>query len=199
MRGALVLAGLLLIAGPLTANPWQPFTALALSPDGQFLATGGMGGEVLWWELSTGEVLGRWQLGSRPIAAVAFDRRAEALGAITLDSKAYRVSGPDHPAQDMASGGEGWSSLSLGVSRWLDRGAPMSGVQISPEDSTIQGFPDGRILIRRAGGPDLSWQAHQGAVTGLALTSGSAVLVSCSYDGALALWDSETGELLARL
>lgn len=197
MRLLLVLAVLLGGASSVTAVPWQPFTALAESADGRFLATGGREGEVLCWEVSTGEVLWRWQLVGRPVAGLAFDSVGVTLGAVLVDGVASLLSVADGTKGSLAPSAGTWSSLPASVIRWQNA-PPMSGTLVRLGDRVARGSPDGRIVVTDLTG-EVSWQAHGAAVTGLVWNAEGTILTSCAYDGSLARWDSRTGRLLARL
>jgi WD40 repeat protein len=194
---------LLAVSTPFMAGaaPWQPFTAIAASSDGRFLATGGLGGEVLFWELSTGEVLGRGRVIDQPVAGLLFDAAGANLGVAFVGGEGYEIALPEMVARKITLEGGSWSGLSRSVDRWRAIGSPMSGVEASFGALVAQGFPDGRIALRRAPGgePERIWPAHEGAVTGLVWSQDGAILTSCSSDGSLARWEASTGKLLFRL
>lgn len=200
MKPVLAVCLVVWVVGGLGAQPWQGFTALTVSADGRWFATGGREGEILWWETATGEVQGRWSLGSRcPVVALAFAGSGPALAAAGLDgalwSLATPLSLPLVPTQ--LAGGD----LASAPARWL-ASAPLSrGVEAWGTGLSVRGSPDGTITVTAGGlpGGSLSWQAHGAVVTGLALLPDGASLLSCSYDGTLALWDFRTGRLLGRL
>jgi WD40 repeat protein len=76
-----------------------------------------------------------------------------------------------------------------------------AGVRITGGDLWVQGTPDGRISVGTlADGKTLVvWQAHEAAVTGLALAPDASFLISAAYDGTLCRWDPRTGRLTGRL
>lgn len=198
--------GLLLIvlvtwgASPLAANPWQGFTALVLSADGRWFATGGREGEVLWWEASTGELRSRWVLsGGVPVVALAFQPGATRLAAETLDGRRALLTPGEGRASSVAGEGESVDSradpLGGAVDRWVAAPPPAVGLRTSSGDLWAVGTADGRISVGSvAQGKTLaSWQAHQAAVTGLAFSPDGSYLLSCSYDGTIGRWDPRTG------
>lgn len=187
----LIGLGAVMTAG---ANPWQPFCALAVSPDGRFLATGGMGGEVLVWESLTGEVLSRWSLSSgKPVAGLAFDD-AGGLGVAGLDGGLFVTPAREPAPHPLDPAAPAWRELSQAPSRWLEGGAPASGTRTDRGTLSARGASDGSITVGR-----LAWQAHPAPVTGLAWSPDGTVLYSVSYDGGLASWDPRTGNLRSRL
>jgi len=202
MRAILPLILVLGVLSPLFAAPWQPFTALTVCPDGRFLATGGMGGEVLWRETLTGEVQGRWLIPREtPVAGLAFNPEGTSLGIAAVDGSGYVVNLSAQEPQPYPLAPGSWPSLSGAGTRWRLVGAPMSGVQVLTRGWVAQGFPDGTIVVRptEGSGQEVRWKGHQAAVTGLVWSAEGTVLTSCSYDGSLAMWDPRTGKLLARL
>ena len=195
-------AVLLLIFAAVTlsaqATPWQGFTALAISPDGTSIATGGREGEVLWWETSTGELLFRWvKPGSGPVVALAFSPDSQ-LGVVLLDGS-FVVALPDNAVLKSISTPT-WGSLTGALARWKASGPLNTSFRVTGSNLWAQGSPEGTISVGNLGGQTLAtWPAHRSAVTGLALTPDGTVLISCSYDGTLARWNPLTGESLGTL
>jgi len=183
------------------AGPWQGFTALALSSDGRWFATGGREGEVLWFETSTGELRARWLVGTgRPVVAVAFDRDGTHLAAVSLDGVQAWLE-PSQPPTQVPAGADGASALAKAPERWLASPPPASGVRLVAGSFWAQGGVDGRITVGTGPGttPTATWQAHGSAITGLALTPDGSTLLSAGYDGTLCRWDALTGRPLGRL
>ena len=187
--------GLFLVAFvPAGAQPWQGFTALVPAPDTRTFATGGREGEVLWWESSTGEVLGRWTLGSGlPVVSLEFDLRSGTLTALALDGTPWTF--------DLSGGIFGPPVPGPTRGPQTKPRPPMVPAAAETTELSAEGTSDGRITVKsRADGRVLAaWQAHTAGITGLALAPDGTWLVSCSYDGGLARWDPRTGVLLGRL
>ena len=203
MKSWFILLNLTLFAlASLAAGPWQGFTALAISPDGQTFATGGREGEVLWGETSTGEILGRWVMETaKPVVALTFDDTGKRLGVVALDGsfaegdwgRGFWRFGPTIPAS--------WTSLNGAVDRWIQTGPLSWGIEVAYAERVALGSPEGVITISRLsdGQKLVIWSGHQAAITGLAWSKNAVYLLSCSYDGVLARWDPGTGKLLGRL
>jgi WD40 repeat protein len=60
--------------------------AVAFSPDGRTIASGGEGGELHLWERRTGKELCRWRTGSPSIRAIAFSPDGRAVAAVLEES-----------------------------------------------------------------------------------------------------------------
>ena len=195
-------AALLCVASTAFASPWQGFTALALSPDGQSFATGGREGEILWWETSTGELLGRWtQPGGYPVVGLAFNSDSTRLGIVLLDGTLVQADSPNGELAPLPSTGSDWKNLALAKEQWITSGPLVKGLATASGDLWAKATPDGKITTgRQSNGVTLAtWVAHEAAVTGLALASDGSFLLSCSYDGGLCRWDPATGRLLGAL
>jgi hypothetical protein len=182
----------LLSAGPASV-PWEGFTALVVSADGTQYATGGRTGEVLWGEVSTGEVWGRWTVpGNLPVVGLAFGDGT--LLAVNLGGAAVTVRRGDPAASPAAPG-----PLGTAPSRWTAAAPLVKGVSAAQGDLVAVGTPDGKVRVTGGAGGPLEWQAHDAVVTGLAWGPRGAFLLSCSIDGTLVHWDPATGQPRGRL
>jgi len=179
----LVLVLALVLAPGLEAAPWQGFTALAASPDGRSLATGGRQGEVLWLEAATGEVRGRWSLGEGPVVALVFEPTR--LGVATT-SGMYVVELLDPEPRTPSSADALVPRLTQARARWVEAAPLLRGTTLTLGGSTIVGSTDGVITV--TGPRPATWSAHTAVVTGLVVLPGP-LLVSASFDGTLGLWD----------
>lgn len=188
-RAASVLVLWMVVLGgsQAAAGPWEGFTAVAISPDGTRFLTGGRTGEVLWGEVSTGEIGARWNLGTG-ITAVGFD--AQGPWAATADGRAFALRSGEGPRALVPPPQTGST---------VPPAPLVNGVSAGQGDWSAKGGPDGWIVVTRAGVVVARWQAHDAVVTGLAWGPGGAFLLSCSLDGTLALWDPTTGRVRGRL
>ncbi len=164
--------------------------AVALSPDGTTLATGGADGNVRLWNLATQQEIGApMSSGLEPVETVAFSRDGTTLAA--------------------ASGG---GTIQLwNVTTRQETGTTMSGG--SAAATALAFSPDGKLLA--AGGPDgdvrlwdVATQSQQGAtmaaggaVTAVSFSADGTTLATAQAGGATELWavaaQEQTGAPLA--
>jgi len=201
-RGWILILGVLgLMATTVGAAPWQGFASMGLSPDGSSLVTGGREGEVLWIDVATGEVRDRWVWGRGPVVAELFLGDGSSVGVAGLDGSLGLFSRGHPEPQTAPAPGDQTALLREAVARWRAGSPVTQGLRVTLGSRWAEGSPDGRISVgdgtREA--PLVTWTAHTSAVMGLAFTPDGSRLVSCSYDGTLALWDPKTGQALGLL
>ena len=197
-----VLATLVLVltAGSAWAGPWQGFTALTLSPDGRWFATGGRDGEVIWFETSSGEVRARCPGAGSTVVDLVFASDNSSVAAAMLDGSTLLCDPTRIATGVVPAGAPQEGRLTGAVERWIAAAPLASGVTVSGGGLLARGAADGTIVVGRLGQPEtISWQAHSAVVTGLALSADGSVLISAAYDGTLSLWDPLTGKLRGRL
>jgi len=194
MRWWAVTALLFGLVSAVWAGPWEGFTALTVSDNGRYYATGGRQGELLWGDVATGEILGRWHFdGQVPVVSVAFGPSGSYLSAAALDGSQVSVSLGVPGLGPVQGAGLGDAAL-----RWKAAAPLLKGVEADQGAFRAYGSADGTLSVVLEQGR-FSWQAHGAGITGLAWGPGASFLVSCSIDGTLVLWNPATGIALGRL
>jgi WD40 repeat protein len=169
-------------------------TAIAISPDGELIASGSSDKTIKLWSLSTGELF--HSFGGRSLLSSAGHRdriRAVAFGA---DGRTL-ISGSDDGTVKR------WDLTSLKLSTTLpEHGWGVSAIAISPDGLLLaSGGRDGRIYLWDLETEELidTLTKHRDQVTALTISRDGYQLASASYDKTIRLWDLETSQLLNSL
>jgi len=190
-----VMLALASVAG--WAAPWQGFSALAVSTDGRWFATGGREGEVVVWETGTGEIQARWTLARLPVAALTFSSDGATVAAVLLDGSCTVMRPSDGKAVASDTKGQ-WKILADAPSKALSHSPSLFGSAAAWKDLQARGGTDGTVTVTPLGGAAVTWQAHQAAVTAMVFAA-DGTLLTAGYDGTLGRWDPRTGRSLGRL
>ena len=156
--------------------------ALAFSPDGRTLASGGWDNAVKLWEVEHGTLLWTgWHTGQVNDITFAPDGHRLASGG---DDSLIRV-------WDTQSGTQ--------VQQLAGQGAPVHSLAWSPDGRVLaNGYADGSIWIWKAEMPEISIHTqlseHTSWVTGLAFSPDGTQLASTGHDGTVKLWKMESGD-----
>jgi len=197
-------------------------TAIAYSPDGARLVTGGEDQSVRIWDAATGAELRRMQ-GSPSPSRVVFSPDGLRVAAVGADGtltvwdaasgqRLFNVAGQAIGFRDVAytpdgkqwitAGSDGtartWDATSgLQVRVWTGHKSEVRAVAISPDGRLLATCSDDGTAKLWDNGPGrelLGWSGHAGWATGAAYSPDGALLATSGTDNALKLWDPATGE-----
>src|SRR6185369_14275678 len=164
--------------------------AVAASPDGKWMATGGDDGRIKIWNVANGKLAKNLTGHQGAIRSLKFSGDNALLVSAAAD-KALRVWGV--PAGKPLA--QARSDSSINAVTWLD-----DSVRIA------SGGADKQVLIWRfdAGKPELALvkelTGHEGPVTALDnISSADAQIISGSEDGSVRLWNVETGKVIREI
>jgi serine/threonine protein kinase len=205
--------------------PDGPPAAMA-TRDGQAL-TGHASGQLVLWDLESGDRLASYKRNDVALTAVAFTDEPERFATASRDGKltvwdrktstapsgvadasdgviqsiAYMPRGNmlAAPAADYAV--KVWSAETLTLVRtYRGHAAAISALDRSPDGRTlVSGSEDGNIRLWSTGSTRMikSLRAHTGRVTALAHGLASDTLASAGEDGTVRIWDTKRGKTVA--
>jgi WD40 repeat protein/serine/threonine protein kinase len=201
--------------------------AVAVSPDGERIATGSSDATARIWDTGTGSEILTLRGHSGRIWSVAFSPDGQRLATASSD-QTVRIwdaatglptglvlpgRGSEFSSVRYSPGGGQILTGSLdGMARLWDAttGGQIREFQMPQPGPTITTFsPDGRLVAVGTGGRVVLWDAagspvrsiegYQGGITGLAFSPDGGRLLTTSADETAHLWDTATGRELARL
>ncbi|MGH3202365.1 MAG: hypothetical protein ACRDP5_10010, partial [Streptosporangiaceae bacterium] len=162
------------------ASPAQG-TAVAFSPDGQTVATGGADGNVRLWDAATQQEIGPpMSSDAKPVAAVSFSPDGTLVAAGSTDGNVQ--------LWDTATQQEAGTALVTGA-------AEVAALTFSPDGKLLAtGGQDGAVRLWDVATESQvgTTMATGGAVSALAFGPGGATLASAETDGATELWNVTT-------
>ncbi|MEC4804218.1 MAG: WD40 repeat domain-containing serine/threonine-protein kinase [Jaaginema sp. PMC 1079.18] len=203
--------------------------AVAYSPDGRILASGGSDGAIALWDAQTGELLRSFKAHSQGINTIAFRPDGRQLATGSGDHTVKLWSLPDGELQHTLTQHTGWvftvayspdnQTLASGggdraIVLWDTQSGQQRGILTGHSDwvLALAYSPDGQTLA--SGGSDrniILWQPHQSnpqkttintgdnGVFAVAIAPDNRTLASASGDGTIQLWNLTQGTLQSSL
>jgi WD40 repeat protein/serine/threonine protein kinase len=158
-------------------------TAIALSPDGQWLATGSEDATVILWNLATGEQAFQLADHRGPINSLTFSADSTLLASAATDATAsiWTVA-----TGELLMQLRGHRNVLTDIAFTPD--AAM--VVTSSGDDTL------RVWDLASGAPTLQFEEHGDSVRTVAVHPNGAMVLSAGRDNRLILWDINSGEVL---
>jgi len=172
-------------------------TCIDISPDGKLMASGTDDHTTWIWSLETGKLMAGPLEGVHMVGALRFSRDSRRLAVNAWTGKCLQVWDVETKKLDITTGTPGPSIFMLRVSVfWTTNDktivAPFNFSDPYNIIQTIYEFD--ASTLETVGAP---FQGHTNYITGLALSSDCALLVSASEDDTIKLWAFESRQLLA--
>lgn len=156
---------------------------VAMTYDGKTVASGGFGGDVILWDVSSGNQLKSWKAHSgEPIASLAFSRDGRILATGSTDStiKLWNV-----PAGNLLQTLSGHKSTVSALSFDSDGNKLASG----SGDNSV------KVWDVKTGKETCTCTGHEAAVTAVCFNRSDDSLASASEDKSVRLWSPSLGSL----
>lgn len=157
-------------------GPIKQATAVAVSPDGQRVASAGDDNKLILWELATGKEISPLEGHTKAVISLAFSRDGKSLISGGLDNVAFVWSTESGAAQK----------------KFSNHTNAVRCVALSPDNKTAAtGSDDANVKVwdLDSGNEKVSYEEHQSAVTALVFSPNGRSLASGSTDQTVRLWD----------
>jgi WD40 repeat protein len=172
--------------------------SLAFSPDGSRMASGGKNGDVMLWDLVTGDLVRSLEAKSKPGEDSPLRQVSNAVTAVAFSPDGKLLLSAGHEGTKMYL----WNASS---------GRPVRSWEAQPQIAALAFSADGTLVA--SGGADSHihlWEVatgrlvhtfagHAGRVTALAFSRDGHRVFSSSYDGTVGVWNAANGGLLATM
>jgi WD40 repeat protein/tRNA A-37 threonylcarbamoyl transferase component Bud32 len=161
-------------------------TPIAISPDGQTLASSGEGGTIQLWELRTGKLKSTLKGHSSTVDNIAISPNGKILASSSNEAIAIWHLGTGKQPRTLSGRSKGG----------------ISAIAISPDSQTlVSGDREGTMEIWNLGtGEQVNFfEGHAILVTSLAISPDGQTLVSSSQDNTIKLWELKRGEFIRTL
>lgn len=173
-------------AAPVAYTEFQP-TAIACRGDNQRVAAGTKTGELYLWNANNGDDLIATFALAAPVSAVAFSADNQKLAAATADGR-VRIYGPSIPGVQPPREWTLWQETRTA--------SPATDLTFSTDSQSVWAGLESGATERwpiAAPGPTRQYN-HGGPVYGVAINGSGKVVVSCSTDQTVRVWDNVTGQ-----
>jgi WD40 repeat protein len=161
--------------------------AVALSPDGRFVAGGGADGRVVVWRVATGEEVGVLETHTDSVVSLDYGADASQLVSASWDDTAivWDLDGLE-PRYVLRLGARATAAA------WSDSGSSLA---VASEDGSVQFFDPATGLELH----DRESNEHAKTVNDIAFDRTGAILVSASDDRSMVVWNADTGSVIGRI
>jgi WD40 repeat protein/transcriptional regulator with XRE-family HTH domain len=178
---------------------------VALSADGELLATSGFDGMIRLWEARTGRPLATLPGHTGAVRAVALSSDGDLVAGGGTDGTVRlwsRVRGANRDRHATISGIQGDLPVFEPVATIQGHGGGVLAVAVSADGRLVaSGGLEGTVQVRdaRTQQPVAMPQSHTGTVRGVALSADGQLLASAGFDGTIKLCEATNGRPLATL
>jgi WD40 repeat protein len=159
--------------------------AVAYSPDGSLLASGGHDAIIKLWDVRTGSEIRALAGHANTVTSLAFSRDGRMLVSGSLDST-IRF----------------WDVESGKVVRTIDRSTGVTSVAVSPDGNILASSglePEVTLWDFRTGNPIKVLQGHTKVVNSVSFSSDGRLLATASNDNSVRLWELPLGREFRRI